>query len=572
MTHFKKVKFKNFLSTGDQWIEIDLNSSGTTLILGENGAGKSQILDAISYGLFGKAYRNINIPQLVNSLNEIDMLVEVELQVGPKEYLIRRGCKPNIFEIYDNGDLIKQDSRKKDYQTEFETNILHLNYKSFCQVVVLGISTFTPFMQLPAAERRFIIEDLLGIQIFSAMNKLLKTRSDTLRDDINSTDIKFTNTEEKIELTEGYMAQVQADNNRLIKDAKKSIEVKLAEKLEIVRQVDRINLTVEELNQKSASYDTLQDKIKNLENLESKLGTKINKYREDIEFFSTNNECPTCKQAIDSEFKTKTIQSKTKSVGEMEAALEELNTQLKGNTLKLDGVKHVLSAIHQHQIDVSVLNNKIGFIENSIEDLQEKIIDFEKNSQSKFDGQKSLVKLQDDMKVLEEKRNELQELRHYYELVSLMLKDLGIKTQIIRQYLPLINKYVNKYLSDMGFFVNFHLDESFKEVIKSRGRDEFSYESFSEGEKLRIDLSLLFTWREIAKLKNTANANILILDEIFDSSLDASGIEEFMKLIQTVGKGVNIFVVSHKGDSLIDKFDRTIKFKKTNNFSVIVED
>jgi DNA repair exonuclease SbcCD ATPase subunit len=572
MTIFDKIRYKNFIGSGDQFTEINLNTGGTTLILGENGAGKSTVLDALAYCLFGKAYRNINIPQLVNSLNGGDMLVETEFHTGSHSYLVRRGLKPGIFEIYDNTELIPQDSRKKDYQTFFEQNILRLNYKSFCQVVVLGITTFTPFMALPAAERRFIIEDLLGIEIFSAMNKILKLKNDDWKDEASITDIKYSTTVEKIELVEGYIVAAKADADEAIRNRSYLIDQKLEEKLGEVATVERLTENIEELQSKASNFDSLQDKINALVNLEDKLNTKIKTFRESIEFFQTNDDCPTCKQPIDSEFKTETITTKKQKIEEMETALEELNTEIQSETNKLDNVKKILETIRQHQIDIQVLNNKVKYIDNTIKTVQAEIKDLKKKKTDRVDTASQRKQLDDELITLTKKKDELTELRHYYDLVALMLKDSGIKTKIIRQYLPIINKLVNKYLSDMGFFVNFHLDEAFKEVMKSRGRDEFTYNSFSEGEKLRIDMSLLFTWREIARMKNSANTNLLILDEIFDSSLDASGVDEFMKLIQIVGKGINIFIITHKGDTLADKFDNSIKFSKVKNFSVMDTD
>lgn len=572
MIIFKEIRYKNLLSTGAQFITIPLNESKTNLVIGENGAGKSTMLDALTYVLFGKAFRNINIPQLVNTMNETDCLVEIDFAIAKKEYTIRRGAKPSIFEIFIDGELVDQDSRVKDYQDHLEQNILKLNYKSFCQVVVLGSASFVPFMQLKPKDRRIIIEDLLDIQIFSAMNMVLKQRLTNLKDSENSVYVHLELNKEKLKVHQQHLVELKKDNKSQVKAKRDQQEKDLNEESKLVKELAQVSEEIEKLNDSIKDKDIVRKKESELNQLSVKLQNSRNKLREETMFFKENDNCPTCKQIITDSFKNTTIEAKESKIQEIEDALKILHEKWK----VVEARKSQIALVEFFEIR-DLEKKKIGLeislehVKDDLNQLEMEISTLEKKKSSKKTDE-TISDFELTIKGLEAEKQRLSIEKHQYDIIGSMLKDSGIKTKIIRQYVPVINKLVNKYLTTLDFFVNFTLDENFNESIKSRGRDDFSYDSFSEGEKMRIDLSLLFTWREIARLKNSSNTNLLILDEIFDSSMDSEGIENFLKMMNDVHQGVNIFVISHRGDTLHDKFDNVLKFKKQSNFTVLAGD
>jgi len=569
MIIFKKIRWRNFLSTGNNFTEIDFQRSKTTLIAGENGAGKSTVLDALCFGLFGKTFRRINLPQLVNSINEQDMVVEIEFTIGRKEFLIRRGLLPRLFEIHIDGQLLNQDSKSRDYQKYLEGSILKLNYKSFTQVVILGSSTFVPFMQLTAADRRAIIEDLLDIQIFSTMNVILKQRIFELKDDMQSVDYKIELAREKIGMHRTYIKKIK-------EKSQENIDKKKAEVIEASDQVKAIQVDIDELQEQIGSLlseikdkETVEDKLEYWEDLEKKINRNSHRTKEEIKFFEETDNCPTCKQPIDEAFKSNTLDTKAEKVAEFEKALSAIAAEVQMTEERLSDITAVLHDIRSQETDVSEKNTSISAITQYVSKVQDEITEL-LGEESITEAEKlKLQTLREDLTTLKKRRHDLIDDRHYYEVAYNLLRDSGIKAKIVKHYLPVMNKLINKHLAAMDFFVQFALDENFKEQIKSRHRDDFSYGSFSEGEKLRIDLALLFTWREIARMKNSANTNLLILDEVFDSSLDSAGTEEFLKLLHSLVGKTNVFVITHKADILTDKFDAQIRFEKTKSFSRI---
>ena len=569
MIVFKKIRWRNFLSTGNNFIEIDFQRSKTTLIAGENGAGKSTVLDALCFGLFGKTFRRINLPQLVNSINEQDMVVEIEFTIGRKEFLIRRGLLPRLFEIFIDGQLLNQDSKSRDYQKHLESSILKLNYKSFTQVVILGSSTFVPFMQLTAADRRAIIEDLLDIQIFSTMNVILKQRIFELKDDMQAADYKIELAKEKIGMHRKYIKRIQ-------EKSKENIDKKKAEVTEASDQIKTIQVDIDELQKQILALladikdkETVEDKLEYWEDLEKKINRNTHRTKEDVKFFEETDNCPTCKQPIDETFKSKTLDEKAAKIEEFEKALRDIAGEVETTEERLSAINSVMTDIRSQETDVSEKNTSISAITQYISKVQDEIMELLDEEDITEAEKAKLKSLREDLQSLKKRRHELIDDRHYYEVAYNLLRDSGIKAKIVKQYLPVMNKLINKYLAAMDFFVQFALDENFKEQIKSRHRDDFSYGSFSEGEKLRIDLALLFTWREVARMKNSANTNLLILDEVFDSSLDSAGTEEFLKLLHSLVGKTNVFVITHKADILTDKFDAQIRFEKKKNFSRI---
>lgn len=569
MIRFHAVRWKNFLSTGAQFTEVKLDKATTTLIVGENGAGKSTILDAICFCLFNKPFRSINKPQLMNSINGKGLQVEIEFSIGPKDYKIVRGSRPGIFEIYVNDDLLNQDAASKDYQKYLEDNILKLNYKSFTQIVILGSASFTPFMQLPLGHRREIIEDILDIQIFTVMNSVLKDKNAELKNQITSIDTQIEIGKNKVKMQQQYIATLENDKQKKVEDVQKRI-------LETSAEISQLNASVTtekdaENTLKSSISDAKEKRNKRTEmgSLLRKLSERVTAQEGHIHFYHDHDVCPTCSQNLDEEVKKDAIQSHTHKIEEIASAIETLNTQLTDIETRLTEIDSIEEKISEHQGNIIRINSSIIANQNYIQKLQE---DLSSSSTETTDinGEKAKLKtLAKEVVAYADEKSKISEEKHYLDIASILLKDTGIKTKIIRQYLPVINKLVNKYLVAMDFFCHFELDETFNEKIKSRHRDEFSYASFSEGEKQRIDLALVFTWRTIAKMKNCASTNLLLLDEVFDSSLDANGTDYVMNLINTLGDETNVFVISHKGDLLFDKFRSVIKFEKHQNFSRI---
>ena len=570
MIIFKHVRWKNFLSTGNNFTEIQLDRSTTTLIVGENGAGKSTVLDALCFGLFNKPFRNISKKQLVNSVNTGASVVEVEFSIGTKEVKVVRGIKPNIFEVWVNGNMINQDANARDYQKHLEQQIMGLNYRSFTQVVILGSSTFVPFMQLPTKARREVVEDILDIKIFSLMNFLLKNKTKELNDETRDVAYKFEMTKEKITLQEKFINQVVNNKSEIIAESQQKVSDNDATIK--TRKEDIVGL---EQDKEDLSYDAqerarLEGKITKLGKTEAALQNRINSHARQIKFFKDNDECPTCEQSITDDTKQTQIATRTEKVGEINEGIQQLENLETAEKSKLDVIITNLETIRKHDVEIAKIRATITEMEKYNVKLRSDIQTYENGSISDEDKEK-LAKLKGQLELVEEQRSKLTEDKFYVDVAKNLLQDSGIKTKIIKQYLPIMNKLVNTYLSSMDFFVNFNIDENFNETIKSRFRDEFSYASFSEGEKMRIDLALLFTWRAIAKMKNSTNTNLLILDEIFDSSLDGTGTDDFLKILDSFSDQ-NVFVISHKQDMLFDKFRSIIKFEKVKNFSRISTD
>jgi len=570
MIIFRYVRWKNLLSTGNYFTEIKLDSNQNTLIVGNNGSGKSTMLDALCFGLFGKAFRSINKPSLLNSINNKDCIVEIGFDTNNKSYKVIRGIKPNVFEIYQNGELLNQDAAARDYQEILEKTILKLNYKSFTQIVILGSASFVPFMQLSASDRRAIIEDLLDIQIFSTMNGILKDKLSNNKDLTSNKKYEIDLSQQKYDMQEKHIKELKQNNDDKVKEYDEEIQCNSDTIQTLHAEIANLSTQVETYQNLVSEKTVVEDKVKKITKLESQIESNLSKFRKDISFFAHNDDCPTCRQAIALEFKEAELQTLQTKVTECEHGLTELETRLLAEQNKLNSISEVQKKIQALQIKIATNNTSITETNKYIAKLQKQIEELKQSKVVSEKEQQELKELKDSLSLLQEELRVLIQDKTYYEVASGLLKDTGIKTKIIKQYLPIINKLVNKYLASLDFFVNFNLDESFKETIKSRHRDEFTYNNFSEGEKQRIDMALMLTWRAVAKLKNSSNTNLLILDEVFDSSLDTGGTEELMKILHMLD-GVNLFVISHKGDILQDKFSNVIRFEKIKNFSRIVK-
>jgi DNA repair exonuclease SbcCD ATPase subunit len=569
MITFEKVRWKNFLSTGNAFTEIDLTRSTNTLIVGHNGAGKSTILDALTFGLFGKPFRKINKPQLMNTINNSDCVVEIEFKIGKKQYKVIRSIKPNAFEIYCDAVLVNQDAKAKDYQEHFEKFILKLNYKSFTQVVILGSASFVPFMQLSPADRRAIIEDLLDIQIFSSMNSIVKNRITSIKDEQKTVDYTIKLTNEKINLQKQNLEENK--KNHLVEINKKVKEVSDNDTYleKVSKDIVLVQKHIKQLTDRISDKTTVASRSTKLITLQSKFEDNVRKLNKEISFYENNDNCPTCQQTIASETKESQVASKQLKITEITTATTKLEQELQNVYDRLNEIEGVQKHINAHNSEIVKLNTQVTSINTYNTKLLKEIDELRTRTVSTENDDEKLRVLNAELQEAETLAENLSLDKQYHEFAATLLKDTGIKTKIIKQYLPVMNKLINKYLTSMDFFVNFNLNESFEETIKSRHRDEFSYASFSEGEKMRIDLALLFTWRQIAKMKNSVNTNLLILDEVFDSSLDGVGTEEFLKLLNSLDNSTNVFVISHKGDQLFDKFRSIIRFTKKNNFSQI---
>ena len=570
MINFNKVRWKNFLSTGQVMTEVDLKRNPATLIVGENGSGKSTILDALTFSLFGKAFRNIKKPQLINSINEQNAITEVEFSIGKKHFLVRRGIKPNIFEIEVDGVMINQDSKARDYQEHLEKNILKLNYKSFTQIVILGSSSFVPFMQLKSNDRRVIIEDLLDIEVFSTMNLLLKNKISDLKQEVNLNELEMSKTENAIELQEDYISKMKQNNEQLISANQEKINKSNGDIASYNLQISDIETRIVSLNKLVENFDQQQNKQRKLEKYEDEINKNLKKVEKEIEFYRQNTDCPVCKQTIDEDHRECEISEKQKKKTELDDAVTKIAEELQLSIKSIQEMTETQKSITDFQSEITKHNASISAINQYIQKVNEEIQTLNENGADVTDASKKLKKLKSDQKNLLTLKEQHSNMSSIYEVASVLLKDGGIKTTIIKKYLPIMNKLINKYLASMDFYVSFNLDENFNETIKSRFRDEFTYASFSEGEKMRIDLALLFTWRAIAKLKNSMSTNLLILDEVFDSSLDEDGTSDFLKILHSLGNESNVFVISHKGEVLYDKFKNMIKFEKHKNFSRIV--
>jgi DNA repair exonuclease SbcCD ATPase subunit len=566
MIHFKKVRWKNFLSTGNAFTEIQLDKNDSTLIVGENGAGKSTMLDALCFGLYGKPFRKVKKDQLINSVNGRDVLVEIEFSTHDHQYTIRRGIKPSLFEIIEDGVLIDQDAAARDYQEMLEKHILKLSMKSFTQIVILGSSSFVPFMQLTTNVRREVIEDLLDIRVFSSMALLLKDRVSGNRQALTMTEHDITNTTNNIKLQEKLRKDLAQEKSEKIDEYRSRIEDARTAVMRNEAEATTIETEINDLLEQIEDKDTVSARIQKILNLESNLEKKKANARKTIKFYHDNDECPTCTQTIDSAIKCEKIEEKEKVVSEVDDALQTLQSNLGEAELRLSEITRIQREVNSRQ-------HLLRDVQSSIKSSQKEISLWEKEIDSASKGsvafnEDTITQLKEEYDTFLSKKQEYLDEREMYDLATVILRDSGIKSRIIKQYIPVINTLVNKYLAAMDFFVKFELNESFEESILSRHRDDFTYDSFSEGEKMRIDLSLLFTWRSIARMKNSAHTNLLILDEVFDASLDANGCDEFLKLIHSL-ENSNIFVISHKGDVLHDKFSNTLRFRKEKNFSRI---
>lgn len=555
MIYFKTIRWKNFLSTGNSFTEIKLDRSPNTLIVGENGSGKSTLLDAITYVLFNKPFRNVSKPQLINSINRKKLMVEVEFDIGKNKYLVRRGAIPAVFEIIQNGQKINENANVRDFQKVLEEGILKLNYKSFTQICLLGSASFTPFMQLTPNIRREIIEDILDIQIFTSMNNVLKQKQDDLKERLRFLQGELELAREKANIQEQYIHTLEGDKKKRVQKLQEEIN-------ELTQKVNDVTAVIETTIEKKDALGNVTEKKDQLAELRSTVGRKLKDTEAELEFYHNNEDCPTCKQGIPHDFKESMTKDKKDKVSELETALNDLETKVAEVDATYEKYLELSDFINEQQSQIISDQRLLQRLHLEVDSTQNEVGDISKEQ----DKLKTLAKAA--LKKVGEK-SDLNEEKTYYDIASSLLKDSGIKTKIIRQYLPAINKLVNKYLSAMDFFVQFDLDETFKETIKSRHRDKFSYASFSEGEKQRIDLALLFTWRTIAKMKNSASTNLLLLDEVFDSSLDNNGTDYVMQLLSTIGDDTHVFVISHKGDQLFDKFRSVIKFDKKQNYSVM---
>lgn len=571
MIVFKTLRWRNFLSTGNNWTEIDLTATKSTLIVGHNGAGKSTLLDALSFALFGKPHRNINKPQLVNSINNKDCKVEVSFSLGKAEFKIVRGLKPQIFEIWKNGEMLNQEAHAREYQKLLEQNILKMNHKSFHQIVVLGSSSFIPFMQLSAQNRRDVIEDLLDINVFSKMNTLVKEKQSILKDKIKDITYQLDLNQNKIDTQNKYLRDITAMNEEEIREKEEQIQKWRGEIY--VLQEENTKFSDEAGDQDKQIQLELKkshDRKQSLMQYKGTFNSQIQTLVKESEFYENNTSCPTCRQEIDSYF----VQSRIKEIKDKAAQVKSANDEVVSEAKKVaklieelsekaEEIRNLYSKINSNNTQIDLLNKSIDDNNRSIERLRSKDGDHNK-------ARDDLEDMKSERHNLREKKFTLNEEYSYNSVIAEMLKDTGIKTKVIKQYLPVINKLVNQYLQTLDFFVHFHLDEEFKEEIRSRHRDSFSYDSFSEGEKQRIDLALLFTWRMVAKMKNSVSTNLLVLDETFDSSLDHDGVDNLMKILYTLDDETNVFVISHKGEILDGKFKRKIEFMKEKNFSKMV--
>jgi DNA repair exonuclease SbcCD ATPase subunit len=573
MIKFKNLSWRNFLSTGDSWTTVVLDRSPSTLIVGSNGAGKSTMIDALSFGLFGKSHRSIKKAQLINTINKKDCQVTVDFEIGAVSYRVIRGQKPNRFEIYIDDKLVDQSSNARDYQTYLEQNILKLNHKSFHQIVVLGASSFVPFMQLPAGHRRDVIEDVLDIQVFGLMNQILKSNISKVKDELRSVDGAVHLANNSINLQKKHIREIQVLNESHIASKIKNLGELNTKITEIEEETNGLTKDLEScIIDSRARLKTVGEQVKQLSTYEVGIKSGIKRLTQEAKFYEQNDDCPTCKQEIDGDFKQEKLQTAREKTKELKEGMEKCIVEIRSAEELFKGVSVRLESLNVRENKRTLNYGLISQYKKQVTTIEDEIGEL----QSTEDDMASLAKANKDLEVMNStlleamtKRVALGELNNYNSVIYEILKDTGIKTKIIRQYLPMINQLINQYLQVMDFYVSFYLDESFSEIIKSRHRDVFSYDSFSEGEKMKIDLAILFTWRDVARVKNSMSTNLLILDETFDSSLDADGIENLIKILLTLSEGTNLFVISHKGEILENKFRSKIEFKKEKNFSRI---
>jgi len=569
MICFEKIRYKNFLSTGNQFTEIDFTKTATTLVIGNNGAGKSTMLDALTFSLFGKSYRGVNKPLLINSVNEKDCLVEIEFKIGNTAWKVVRGIKPAVFQIYKDGELLNSDAAAKDQQTWLERVVLKMNYKSFTQIVILGSSNFIPFMQLPAASRREVIEDLLDIKIFSSMNTVVKENIKASKDEIRTLDYKTDNLEEKVKMQKDFIAEVERLATEDIGAKKTQIKTLTDTQDNLLKDSLVVENSLIEKQKELEKYSGATAKLRKLGNLKGKISQKVSVITEEHKFFSDNTVCPTCTQSIEETFRINRITDAQNKAKELRSGFIQLEEAIKEEEERERHFSTVSKEVTNLTHEISQINTKISGYQRQVRDLEQEIQTVATRLAERNSEHEKLESLEEQFKIASEETESKKDQLTNFNFVYDLLKDGGVKTQIIKKYLPLINSQVNKYLQMMEFFINFCLDEEFNESIQSPIQEDFSYSSFSEGEKMRIDLALLFTWREIAKIKNSLNCNLIIFDETFDSSLDGFGTDEFMKIIRFVIKDANTFVISHK-EGMRDKFLNVLKFEKQKGFSRLV--
>jgi DNA repair exonuclease SbcCD ATPase subunit len=569
MITFQKIKWKNFLSTGNQFTEVDFEQSPTNLIIGTNGAGKSTILDALTFVLFNKPYRKINKPQLVNTTNERECLVEIEFEINTRQYIVRRGIKPNVFDIVVNGNQLHREADDRSMQRILEENILKLNYKSFTQIVILGSSTFVPFMQLTSSNRREVIEDLLDIRIFSAMNNIIKETLKEKKNQVKSLDLKRETLKDKMKMQKNFIEELENRGKANIETNRKKVDKLLKEVDVYIEENEKTEEVVKGKTEEQEAVTGATKKLSKLNNLKGKISNKVATITKEHKFFTENTVCPTCTQEIEEEFRLNRITDAQDKAKELKEGYDELANAIKFEQERERQFTALSQEITKLTHDISQNNTRISINQRQIRECEHEIQTITSNLQNRNSEHEKLEEFKDSLqRTIEELADKKQEIV-YNDFAYSLLKDDGVKTKIIKKYLPFINQQVNRYLQMMEFFINFQLNEEFNESVKSPIHEDFSYSSFSEGEKMRIDLALLFTWREVARVKNSANTNLLIMDEVFDSSLDGFGTDEFLKIIRYVIKDANIFVISHKTD-MQDKFERTVKFDKMKGFSRIV--
>jgi DNA repair exonuclease SbcCD ATPase subunit len=571
MINFKKVRWKNLLSSGNNFTEIDLNVHQTTLILGENGAGKSTLLDALCFGLYGRGFRNLKKELLINSVNEKGLIVEVEFSIGKKEYKVMRGAKPNKFEIHVDGVFVNQDATVKDYQEQLEKNILKMSYRSFTQVAILGSANFVPFMQLKAKDRRGLIEDLLDISIFSTMSDILRKRVSNYVVEQRENEHEINIMEERINGLNEQLNALRVNRDEKIGKFESTIKETEDNVDSLMKKVELKTETIKEKTSSISDRDPQGDRLKQALEFEKKMRENRFKVEREITFYEDNDNCPTCKQGLDEEHKKTHIAEKQKKKDQLVHALKQIEETITDSSNRMEEIGKVQQGIESLQKQIAVIQTEIISNQKYIKKLNKEIEDLQIEANVPSNTHESIEENESKLDILLSKKETLVDQGHYYELAQMLLRDQGVKQKIIKQYVPVMNNMINKYLASLEFFVGFELDESFEETIKSRFRDVFKYDNFSQGEKMRIDLSILFTWRTIARMKNSVNTNLLILDEVFDSSLDTNGTDDFLKLLNTLTEKTNAFIISHKGEALYDKFNDVIRFEKHKNFSRIAE-
>ena len=566
MILFKRISYKNFLSTGNQPIEIDLSISQTTLIVGTNGTGKSTLLDALCFVLFNRPFRIIKKEQMVNTINNGDCIVEVEFDVGTKNYIIRRGIKPNLFEIFCDGKLINQDANNVDYQKYLETNIMKLNYRSFIQVVLLGSSSYEPFMKMKPRYRREVVEEILDIRVFGLMDLILRSQQSDLQKKLTEVRHQCELIKTKYETEAKYLTTLETKGSDNLTVQQNKIEENKENRLKYEQKLQSLNEAIAVSQNSLIDQDTTAKKVKDLEKFETKIEQNISTHKKTLDFFKDNDTCPVCTQSIDANFKEEKCNHETTTISKLESGLKQLVEELGGHEEKMTQFNQMSNKITEMNVEIAKINGSLSALKKHSDQIQLEISTASQKDSDIENIELELEQMKVDLAEADEKLKGVQEEKDYVDVLREILNDKGAKANIIRKYVPIMNQLINKYLQSMDFYISFNLDEEFNETVKSRFRDTFNYNNFSEGEKMRIDLALLFTWRDIARMKNSTNTNLLILDEIFDSSLDGQGTDDFFKIIKGLDKE-NIFIISHKGDILFDRFTNIIKFEKHQNFT-----